>query len=89
VSCPGISCGSSREFQAESFDYIVSTLALFGNEDSWKETIQTAFFALRTNGTFILAEWDKYMPRNFAQKLSTAGIDCVHFSPGINKTIII
>jgi SAM-dependent methyltransferase len=89
VLCPGISCGNSTEFQAESFDYIVSTLALFGNEDSWKETIQTAFFALRTNGIFILAEWDKYMPRNFAQKLSTAGIDCVHFSPGINKIIII
>ena len=89
ISCPGISCGEKTEFEEKSYDFIVSTLALFGNEDSWKETIQTAFFALKTNGIFILAEWDKYMPRNFAQKLSTAGIDCVHFSPGINKTIII
>ncbi len=83
VSCPGISCGSSKEFKAESFDYIVSTLALFGNEDSWKETIQTAFFALKTNGIFILAEWDKYLPPKMSQKLLPAGIICNHFAPGI------
>jgi SAM-dependent methyltransferase len=79
---PGISCGNSTEFQAESFDYIVSTLALFGNEDSWKKTIQTAFFALKTNGLFILAEWDKYLPPKIAQKLSPAGVECIHFEPG-------
>jgi SAM-dependent methyltransferase len=80
---PGISCGSSTAFPSEYFDYIVSTLALFGNEDSWKETIQTAFFALKTNGLFILAEWDKYLPSKTAQKLLSAGIICNHFAPGI------
>jgi SAM-dependent methyltransferase len=80
---PGISCGDKTKFEEKSYDYIVSTLALFGNEDSWKETIQTAFFALKTNGIFILAEWDKYMPHKIAQKLSTAGIECSHFVSGI------
>jgi hypothetical protein len=83
VSCPGISCGKLSEFQAESFDYIVSTLALFGNEDSWKKTIQTAFYALKTNGKFILAEWKKYLPSSIAQNLATVGIDCRHIVPGI------
>jgi SAM-dependent methyltransferase len=85
----GVSCGNSLEFKAESFDYIVSTLALFGNEDSWKRTIQTAFFALKTNGIFILAEWDKYLPSKIAQKLSTAGIECSHFVSGIFSTIVV
>jgi hypothetical protein len=80
---PGVSCGNSKEFQEESFDYIVSTLALFGNEDSWKYTIQTTFFALKTNGIFVLAEWDKYLPHKIAQKLSRAGIECIHLEPGI------
>jgi hypothetical protein len=61
----------------------VSTLALFGNGDSWKKTIQTAFFALRTNGTFILAERDKYLPSKTAQKLLPAGIICKNFALGI------
>jgi hypothetical protein len=82
---PGVSCGDSREFQAKSFDYIVSTLALFGNGDSWKKTIQTAFLALRTKGTFIVAERDKYLPSKTAQKLLPAGIICENFAPGILK----
>jgi SAM-dependent methyltransferase len=89
VTHPGISCGNSKEFKAESFDYIVSTLALFGNEDSWKKTIQTAFFALKTNGFLVLAEWDKYLPSKIAQKLSTAGIDCNHFAPGIQAKLFL
>ncbi len=82
---PGVSCGDSTEFQAKSFDYIISTLALFGNEDSWKKTIQTAFCALKTTGIFILAEWDKYLSSKTAQKLLPAGIICNHFAPGIFK----
>jgi SAM-dependent methyltransferase len=89
VTHPGISCGNSKEFKAESFDYIVSTLALFGNEDSWKKTIQTAFFALKINGFLVLAEWDKYLPSKIAQKLSTAGIDCNHFAPGIQAKLFL
>ncbi len=46
----------------DSFDYVISTLALFGNGDSWKKTIKTAFHALKPNGALILAEWKKYLP---------------------------
>jgi hypothetical protein len=74
---PGISCGNATNFDAKSFDYIVSTLALFGNGDSWKKTIETAFFVLRTNGIFILAEWDKYLPAKILQNLKPAGIDYI------------
>jgi SAM-dependent methyltransferase len=83
VPHPGVSCGNSLGFQTESFDFIVSTLALFGNEDSWKKSIQTAFFALKTNGLFVLVEWRKYLSSRSAQNMSTAGIDCTHFVPGI------
>jgi SAM-dependent methyltransferase len=82
---PGISCGDKTKFKEKSYDYIVSTLALFGNEDSWKKIIQTAFCALKTNGIFILAEWDKYLSSKTAQKLLPAGIICNHFAPGIFK----
>jgi hypothetical protein len=79
---PGVSCGDSREFQAESFDYIISTLALFGNGDSWKEIIETAFFALRKNGLFFLAECKKYLPPDIAQHLEPAGVVCEYIKLG-------
>ncbi len=56
VPHPGVSCGNSSGFQTESFDFIVSTLALFGNEDSWKKSIQTAFFALKINFTILFTD---------------------------------
>jgi hypothetical protein len=83
VSCPGVSCGDATQFVGKCYDFIVSTMALFGNGDSWKETIRNAFNVLKTDGLFFLAESKKNLPSDIAQNLATAGIDCRHIVPGI------
>jgi SAM-dependent methyltransferase len=57
-----------------SFDFVISTCALWGSSDSWKNIIENAFHILKQNGHFLLAEKRKRLPKNF-DKIETAGVD--------------
>ena len=52
----GINCGKASNFKAETFDYVISTCALFGKGDSWKDILKTALYALKSDGALFLAE---------------------------------
>ncbi len=56
-----------------SFDFVISTCALWGSSDSWKSTIKNAFQILKQNGHFLLAEKRKHLPNQF-DKIENAGI---------------
>jgi hypothetical protein len=51
----------------------VSTCALWGSGQSWKDTISTAFFALKPEGTLLLSEFKNHLPQNL--NLVGAGIE--------------
>jgi hypothetical protein len=51
----------------------VSTCALWGSGQSWKDTISTAFFALKREGTLLLSEFKNHLPQNL--NLGGAGIE--------------
>jgi hypothetical protein len=55
-------------------DFVISTCALWGSSDSWKNTIENAFQILKQNGHFLLAEKRKRLPKNF-DRIETAGVD--------------
>jgi SAM-dependent methyltransferase len=57
-----------------SFDFVISTCALWGSSDSWKNIIKNGFQILKPNGHFLLAEKRKRLPRNF-DIIETAGVD--------------
>ena len=44
VPNPGTNCGNLEVFKPDSFDFVVSTLALFGGGDSWKATLTRTRF---------------------------------------------
>ena len=52
----GINCAKESNFKPSEVDLVISTCALFGNNDSWKAILSTAFFALKENGILLLAE---------------------------------
>ncbi len=70
---PGTNCGDPKLFAPETFDYVVSTCALWGSEQSWKDTISTAFYALKPEGTLLLSEFKNHLPQNL--NLGGAGIE--------------
>ncbi len=70
---PGTNCGDQTSFTPESFDYVVSTCALWGSGQSWKDTISTAFFALKPEGTLLLSEFKNHLPQHL--NFSGAGIE--------------
>jgi SAM-dependent methyltransferase len=72
----GIDVGDESHFveMKNSFDFVISTCALWGSSDSWKNTIKNAFQILKQNGHFLLAEKRKRLPRNF-DIIETAGVD--------------
>ena len=55
----GVNCAKERNFKPSEFDFVISTCALFGNNDSWKAILSTAFYALKENGILFLAEKKK------------------------------
>ena len=55
----GINCAKERNFKPSKFDFVISTCALFGNNNSWKAILSTAFYALKENGILFLAEKKK------------------------------
>ena len=57
-----------------SFDFVISTCALWGSSNSWKNIIENAFHILKQNGHFLLAEKRKRLPSNF-DKIENAGVD--------------
>ena len=65
---------SSFEEMKNSFDFVISTCALWGSSDSWKSTIKNAFQILKQNGHFLLAEKRKRLPNQF-DKIENAGVD--------------
>jgi hypothetical protein len=44
----------------------VSTCALWGSRQSWKDTISTAFFTLKPEGTLLLSEFRNHLPHNLS-----------------------
>jgi hypothetical protein len=70
---PGTNCGDQRSFSPESFDYVVSTCALWGSGQSWKDTISTAFYSLKPEGTLLLSEFKNHLPQHL--NLGGAGIE--------------
>jgi hypothetical protein len=70
---PGTNCGDQTSFAPETFDYVVSTCALWGSGQSWKDTISTAFYSLKPEGTLLLSEFKNHLPQNL--NLSGAGIE--------------
>jgi hypothetical protein len=42
----------------------VSTCALWGSGKSWKDTISTAFFTLKPEGTLLLSEFKNHLPQS-------------------------
>ncbi len=51
----------------------MSTCALWGSGQSWKDTISTAFYALKPEGTLLLSEFKNHLPQNL--NLGGAGIE--------------
>ena len=51
----------------------MSTCALWGRGQSWKDTILTAFYALKPEGTLLLSEFKNHLPQNL--NFSSAGIE--------------
>ncbi len=66
---PGTNCGDQTSFTPEAFDYVVSTCALWGSGQSWKDTISAAFYSLKPEGTLLLSEFRNHLP----QKLNLIG----------------
>ena len=72
-----VNCGNQDAFTAGSFDYTVSTLALWGAEGSWKDTLKAAIWALKPKGKLILVEWKKYYDEKmFMSTLQDSGLSC-------------
>jgi hypothetical protein len=63
---PETNCGDQSSFSPETFDYVVSTCALWGSGQSWKDTISAAFFALKPEGTLLLSEFRNHLPHNLS-----------------------
>ena len=78
---PSINCGEKTNFEADKFDYIISTLALFGARGTWKETLKAAFFALKPGGKLYLVERGGYYNLQlFHRALNDSGISWKTFS---------
>ena len=78
---PSINCGEKTNFEADKFDYIISTLALCGGRGTWKETLKAAFFALKPGGKLYLVERGGYYNLQlFHRALNDSGISWKTFS---------
>ena len=51
----------------------MSTCALWGSGQSWKDTISTSFFTLKPEGTLLLSEFKNHLPHHL--NLGGAGIE--------------
>ncbi len=83
----GKDCSDERNFETEKYDFIISTCALWGNGDSWKNIIKSALFALKEDGCFFVAESKKRFTTKNLQSLPQAGIHCSapRLAPGLNR----
>ena len=64
-----VNCGKKEEFEQNQFDFVILTLALWGADGSWKDTVFSAFHALKSGGKLLLVEHDNYYGSNFTRIL--------------------
>ena len=70
-----VNCGKKEEFEQNHFDYVISTLALWGADGSWKDTVISAFHTLKPGGKLLLAEHKNYFDREkFETRLTRSNI---------------
>ena len=75
---PGTNCSDERNFaEKEKYDFVVSSLALWGANDSWKMTLKTALKALKPKkkGRVFLVEYENKFPRPNVDSLKKAGVE--------------
>ena len=85
-SFPGTNCSEERNFEKERYDFVVSTLALWGARNSWKETIKSALMAMGRKGRFLLAEFQNKFPAENCQTLGQAGVDVSYPTSDLDRT---
>ncbi len=73
----GVNCGNSANFKKASFDYVIFTLANWGGNGSWKDSLKSAFFALKPKGKLVFVEWKRYYDEGKLMKtLENSEISC-------------
>ena len=75
-----MNCGKKEEFEQNQFDFVILTLALWGADGSWKDTVFSAFHALKSGGKLLLVEHDNYYGSNFTRILRKSNSLSIHES---------
>ena len=83
-------CGMESNFDADKFDFVVSVCGLWGAKGSWMNILKTAFYALKPNGTLIVAESKKRerLTDDIFDLLENCGIGCSvpkSFQPDVKR----
>ena len=84
----GVNCGSLKDIQEvcdANFDFVISTCALYGMKDTWKDTIVTAFETLKPGGCLLLAEINHKLSVHYA-RLYLSGVNIVEVDDDMAET---